>query len=107
MLARILFGVGLVLMPVFQPPNAQADPDSDFLAWLQNYGIDLSALMGHTITPQSAIELGHDICDDLRGGKSADSEMSGIFRMFPNITEKQAGNLVSAAQMTICPDTPT
>ena len=27
------------------------------------------------------------------------------YRMMPKITDKQAGNLVSAAQFTLCPDT--
>jgi hypothetical protein len=35
------------------------------------YGIDLSEMMGTTITPQAAIELGHDICTELHHGNTA------------------------------------
>jgi hypothetical protein len=31
--------------------------------------------------------------------------MNVFYRAMPRITDKQAGNLVSAAQFTICPDT--
>ena len=61
--------------------------------------------MGHTISPQSAVELGHDICSDLHRGTSSEAEMHFLYRGMPNITDKQAGNLASAAQFTICPDT--
>jgi hypothetical protein len=86
---------------------ALADPDSDFLSWLDNYGIDLSELMGDNITRQDAIELGHDICNDLHRGKSAEAETGEIYRGMPKISDKLAGNLVSAAQQTICRDTLT
>jgi hypothetical protein len=106
-LAGVLLCIGFMVMSAVQPATAHADPDSEFLSWLDNYGIDLSELMGHTITRQDAIELGHDICNDLHGGKSADAETKEIYRGMPKITDKLAGNLVSAAQYTICPDTLT
>lgn len=107
MLAGVLPCIGFVAMLAIQPATAHADPDSEFLSWLNNYGIDLSEIMGHTITRQDAIELGHDICKDLHGGKSAEAETSEIYRGMPKISDKLAGNLVSAAQYTICPDTLT
>jgi len=48
-------------MSVLQPPRAGADPDNDFLSQLNWYGIDLSDLMGRTITPQKAIEFGPNL----------------------------------------------
>jgi hypothetical protein len=105
MLTRVLLGIAFAAVSVLLPPHADADPADDFLAALDKYGIDLSALMGQTITPQSAIELGDDICGDLQSGTSAASETNAIYRMMPKITDKQAGNLVSAAQFTLCPDT--
>jgi hypothetical protein len=86
-------------------PLADADPGADFLRALDKYGIDLSALMGQPISAQNAIELGRDICGDLHSGMSAASETNALYRMMPKITDKQAGNLVSAAQFTLCPDT--
>jgi Protein of unknown function (DUF732) len=105
MLSRVLFGVALAAMSVLQPPRAGADPDNDFLSQLNWYGIDLSDLMGRTITPQKAIEFGHLICDDLRHGTQPKAEMNVFYRAMPKITDKQADNLMSAAQLTICPDT--
>jgi hypothetical protein len=105
MLTRVLLGVALAAMSVLQPPRAGADPDNDFLSQLNSYGIDLSDLMGRTITPQKAIELGHLICDDLRHGTQPEAEMNVFYRAMPKITDKQADNLMSAAQLTICPDT--
>ncbi|WP_169714694.1 DUF732 domain-containing protein [Mycobacterium celatum] len=105
MLTKALLAIALVATTALQPALAYADPDSDFLKALNMYGIDLSVMMGHTITPQDAIELGHDICNDLHSGKSAEAETNEVYRIMPKITDKQAGNLVSAAQLTICPDT--
>jgi hypothetical protein len=101
----VLICIGFVAMSAIQPATARADPDSEFFSWLDNYGINLSELMSHNITRQDAIELGHDICNDLHSGKSADAETREIYRGMPKITDKLAGNLVSAAQYTICPDT--
>jgi Protein of unknown function (DUF732) len=99
---------GLVLAGsagLLQAPHAHADPGDDFLAALNQYGIDLTAIMGTPISRQSAIELGQDICNDLHRGKSATAAANEIYRMAPNITDKQSGNLVSAAQFTLCSDT--
>jgi hypothetical protein len=90
-------------MFVLQPPRAVADSGNDFVARLKVYGIDLSELMGHTITPQSAIELGQDICGDIRSGTSPTVEAKGLYNGMPRI--KQSANLVYAAQSTICPET--
>jgi hypothetical protein len=86
-------------------PTARADPGNDFLAALDTSGIDLSALMGQAISPQDAIELGQDICNYLHRGTSVSGELDLLYREMPRITNKQAVNLVSAAQHTLCPDT--
>jgi hypothetical protein len=49
--------------------------------------------------------LGKDICNDLHRGTSASAEANEVYSMMPRITDQQAGNLVSAAPLTICPDT--
>jgi hypothetical protein len=106
MLISTLVGVALAVnVAVLQAGHASADPGSDFLARLNWYGIDLSALMGEPISPPDAIELGQDICADLRSGTSPIAEANGLYRMMPRITDKQAANLVSAAQFAICADT--
>jgi hypothetical protein len=107
MLRGVLPCIGFVAMLAVQPATAHADPDSEFLLWLNNYGVDLSEIMGHTISRQDAIDLGHDICKDLHSGTSAEAETNSIYRSFPKISDKLAGNLVSAAQFKICPDTLT
>jgi Protein of unknown function (DUF732) len=105
MLTVALLGVAFAVASALQPAHADADPGNDFLAALDKYGIDLTALMGQPISPPDAIELGQDICGDLHKGTPAASETNAIYRMMPKITDKQAGNLVSAAQLTLCPDT--
>jgi Protein of unknown function (DUF732) len=104
-LTKALLAVALVATPALQPSLAYADPGDDFLAALDKYGIDLSALMSEPISPQDAIELGRDICNDLHSGTSPIAEANGLYRMMPKITDKQSGNVVSAAQFTLCPDT--
>jgi hypothetical protein len=80
---------------------AHAD-DSSYLARLARYGFDVS-------TPETrdvAVKMGHSICYDLRRGVSPDEETTKLFRMTPsNATEKKVGNMVSAAQFDLCPDT--
>ena len=100
-----LMSAALACITVAASATAQADPGDDFLRYLNMYGIDLSAMMGHTISPQDAIELGQDICGDLHKGASPTAEANGLYRTLPRITDKQSGNLVSAAQLTLCPDT--
>jgi hypothetical protein len=92
-----LLGVVFTAASVLQPAHAGADPGSDFLAALNRYGIDLSALMGQPISQQDAIELGQDICNDLHHGTPAGYEINQVYRQMPRITDKQSGNLVSAA----------
>ncbi|MBP1823101.1 DUF732 domain-containing protein [Mycobacterium sp. OAE908] len=86
-------------------PLAHADPGSDFLSRLHAYGIDISAIMGHPISSQDTIELGQALCTELHQGTSAPVETEKLYRQMRRITDKQAGNLVSAAQFSICPDT--
>ncbi len=104
-LTRALFGVAFVIgVTALQPAHANADPDNDFLAKLNWYGIDLSALMGHPISRQDTIELGQDLCIELHHGNTAAGVSDQLYREMPHITDKQAANLVSAAQFAICPD---
>ena len=63
MLTRALLGAAVAATCALQPAHADADPGNDFLAALDKYGIDLTALMGQSISPQDAIELGQDICN--------------------------------------------
>ena len=105
MLTRALLGIAFAATSVLQPAHADADPGNDFLRTLDQYGIDLSALMAQPISPQDAIELGQDICSDLHGGTSPAAEANGFYRRMPRITDKQSWSLVSAAQFTLCPNT--
>jgi len=104
MLTRVLLGVAPAAMSVLQPPRAGADPDNDFLSQLNWYGIDLSDLMGAP-SPRRKPSSSGLICDDLRHGTQPKAEMNVFYRAMPKITDKQADNLMSAAQLTICPDT--
>ena len=105
MLTRALLGAAFAATCALQPPQAHADPGNDFVAALDRYGIDLTALMGKSMSRQDAIGLGQAICGDLQHGSSATTEANGLHKMMPKITDKQAGNLVSAAQSALCPDT--
>jgi Protein of unknown function (DUF732) len=106
MLTCALLGVAFVVsVTALQPVHADANPGSDFLAALNRYEIDLSALMGQAISPQDAIGLGQDICNGLQRGTPVAGEIDLLYREMPRITDRQAGNLVSSAQFTICPDT--
>lgn len=50
-------------------------------------------------------ELGQDICTELHHGNSLAGVSDQLYREMPHITDKQAANLVSAAQFAMCPDT--
>jgi hypothetical protein len=103
MLTRVLLGVAFAAVSALLPADADADPGNDFLRALDGYGINLTALLG--VSPQAAAELGQAICDDLHLGKSAGTVANELYMKLPRITDKQSGNLVSAAQYTLCPDT--
>lgn len=108
MLSKAVFSAAFAASCVLQalrPPHAYADPGNDFLVALNKYGIDLTGLMGTYISPQSAIELGQDICVDLHRGHPPATEANDLYMKLPRITDKEAGNLVTAAQFTLCPDT--
>lgn len=92
-------GVAFAAIAAIQPPLAHADPGDDFLAATHAYGIDLTALLG--VSPQDAVGLGQAICDDLRLGKSPATVAQELYMKLPKITDKQSGNLVSAAQYTL------
>lgn len=96
--------IGVLTGAVVVAP-ANADPGSDFLAKLNWYGIDVSTLMGHPISAHDTIELGQDICIELHNGNTPAGVSNQLFREMPRITDKQAANLVSAAQFAICPET--
>lgn len=82
-------------------PSAHADPQQDYLDMLRStYGFNVTDSNRHTL-----LAAGNAICGDLRAGTSPETEIRAIFRSVPNATEKQAGNLVSAAQFKLCPDT--
>lgn len=103
MLTRVLLGVAFAAIAAFQPARAEADPGNDFLTATQAYGIDLPAMLG--VSPQDAVGLGQAICDDLHLGKSPQTVANELYMKLPKITDKQSGNLVSAAQYTLCRDT--
>jgi Protein of unknown function (DUF732) len=86
-----------------RPGFAHADPGNDFVAAIDRYGIDLSALMGKSMSRQDSIGLGQTICGYLTHGASPMLEADGLHKKIPRITDEQAANLVSAAQSTLCP----
>jgi hypothetical protein len=105
MLTRALLCTAFAATCALQPPRAHADPGNDFVAAIDRYGIDLSALMGKSMSRQDAIGLGQGICGYLTHGASPMVVANGLHKMMPKITDEQAGSLVSAAQVTLCPDT--
>ena len=99
LLAVVLFAVSTGFCGV---GIAHADGDSDYLAVLSRYGFDVST----PATAQMAVKFGHGICADLRAGASPSQELATMTRMSPEgISERKIGNMVSAAQFQLCPDT--
>lgn len=85
-------------------------PDSDcatvagssekYLCWLRSYGFTVT-----DETQQSLMVAGSTLCSGLRGGGTPDEGIAVLYRTIPDMTEKQAGLLISAAQFGLCPDT--
>ncbi len=63
---------------------------------------------GFTVTPEEAaiaVKLGHDTCTGLENGASPADAADDLSSAAPWFTEKQSANLVTVAQMKLCPDT--
>jgi hypothetical protein len=88
----------LLALAVATAAPAAADADQDYLDMLHNT-YDMPNATGEMV------KLGHAICADLRGGASAADEAAALYRAVPKISEKAAGEVVSAAQIKLCPDT--
>jgi hypothetical protein len=69
-------------------------------AYLRELGV-----YGFTVTAehsQTMVVVGHAICTDLQSGVSSATETAAVFHVLPNISETQARNVVTVAQMTLC-----
>ncbi len=63
---------------------------------------------GFTVTPEDAaiaVKLGHDTCTGLDNGASPADAADALWSAAPWFTEEQSANLVTAAQINLCPDT--
>ncbi|MEB4208760.1 DUF732 domain-containing protein [Mycobacterium sp. 94-17] len=94
-----LYAAAAVLAALVAAPAAHADADGDFLAAMHEYGINFKG------GDDASLKLGRAVCKDLRDGASSAAESAAVFRILPDTTEKQSGNIVSAAQIHLCPDT--
>lgn len=70
--------------------------------------LDMLKAYGFTINDQDAafaVKLGHTTCDLLARGDDPKDIADALWRTAPGFTEKQSANMVSVAQMKLCPDT--
>lgn len=101
-MGRITFAgvvAGLVTAGMLLAVPAHAD-DTEYVGWLKKYGFNVTPK-----TQSSLITAGHSICTDLRGGASVTAEQAAVTRMIPGATSERVGNLITAAQLGLCPDT--
>jgi hypothetical protein len=93
--------VAAAMAVVFAAP-AHADPEQDFLNTLQTFG-DFS--MGPWDNNFVFLPKGHQVCADLQSGVSPQRAADAVRNnsLVP-WTDLEAQQLVSAAQMTLCPD---
>lgn len=71
-----------------------------YLCWLQTYSFNVTP-----DTQQSLLVAGDTLCQGLRKGGTPEQGIAVLFRTVPDISQQQAGNLITAAQMGLCPDT--
>lgn len=71
-----------------------------YLCWLQTYSIHVTPE-----TEQALLTAGDTLCQGLRKGGTPEQGTAVLYRTVPNISQQQAGNLITAAQMGLCPDT--
>ncbi len=63
---------------------------------------------GFTVAPEDAaiaVNLGHDTCTGLENGASPADAADDLSRAAPWFTHQQSANLVTAAQVKLCPGT--
>jgi uncharacterized protein DUF732 len=103
-IAAVLFGC--VSLGAASAITAPAGADS-FSPAEQAY-LDKLKEYGFTVTPEEAaiaVKLGHDTCTGLENGASPAEAADALSSAAPWFTEKQSANLVTVAQMKLCPDT--
>lgn len=76
------------------------DRSAKYYCWLRLYGFTVDG-----DTEEALMVAGTTLCQGLRKGGTPKEGVAVIYRTVPNITEKQAGNLLSAAQFGLCPET--
>lgn len=86
--------------PVTQSCPTLNNPQVKYLCWLQTYGFNVT-----DESRPSLVVAGTTLCQGLHNGGSADEGVAVLYRSIPDITEKQPGNLIAAAQLGLCPDT--
>jgi serine/threonine-protein kinase len=101
-IAAVLFWwVSLVALAAPAGADSFSPAEQAYLDMLKVYGFD--------INPEDAafaVKLGHTTCSLLENGGSPQDVADALWRTAPKFTEKQSANLVSVAQMKLCPDTP-
>jgi hypothetical protein len=80
--------------------TARTGPGGEFLDWLEKYDFNVTADNAQTL-----INAGELICVGLRNGGTPEEGIAVLYRTIPDMSEKQAGLFVSAAQFGLCPDT--
>jgi Protein of unknown function (DUF732) len=80
-------------------PTAHSDPNDDFIATIAQHGV---LIINHRDVV-AAIDLGHEVCEHIRGGSSPMAER-GILKRNESSVD-QAVWIVRAAQTDLCPDT--
>jgi hypothetical protein len=69
--------------------------------------LDMLKVYGFNINGEDAafaVKLGHTACSLLENGSSPPDGAAALWRTAPKFTEKRSANLVSVAQMKLCPN---
>ena len=96
LLAGPVLGVAMVGLAGVSIPAAHADAiDNAFLNAVKAKGIDFAS-------PQAAIIAGHEVCDELDGGKQ-ESDVASTLMGNSNLDGYRAGFFVGVAVAAYCP----
>jgi hypothetical protein len=95
MLRSLILGAAIVI-GIAVAPHASADNDG-FLKALSGDGITAT----NPSDQQKLVQVGKQICQDLKGGKSVSAEASQLATTF-KVSESLASSVVTAAQNQLC-----
>jgi Protein of unknown function (DUF732) len=96
LLAGPVLVVALLSVAGVSTPTARADAiDNAFLNAVKSHGVNFAS-------PQAAIIAGHEVCDELDGGKQ-ESDVASTMMNNSNLDSYRAGFFVGAAVAAYCP----